>query len=150
MTKQLVIGYGNPLRGDDGVGFHVAGLLAAESLSDTVEIRACHQLTPELVEHLRDAAQVIFVDASEGHPPGTITLQVVASEDVPGAFTHNVTPGSLLAAAQSWYGCQPECYLLSVNGEGFDLSERLSPTVTAVLPVLLAQIHRLLKQGSET
>lgn len=72
MDGTLIIGYGNPLRGDDAVGF-----LAAERLSRTiadpgVTVLAVHQITPELAEPVSRARRVIFMDASVGAERGQI------------------------------------------------------------------------------
>ena len=42
----LVVGYGNPLRGDDGFGCHAAALLAADPRLEEARVLARHQLTP--------------------------------------------------------------------------------------------------------
>jgi Ni,Fe-hydrogenase maturation factor len=53
-ARRLVIGIGNLLRGDDGVG----GLLAEE-----VGGRSVQQLTPELAAELAELEVVVFIDA---------------------------------------------------------------------------------------
>ncbi len=58
----LVIGYGNELRGDDGIGPHVVSELAALELPGVLT-RIVHQLLPELAAELADTCLVIFVDA---------------------------------------------------------------------------------------
>ena len=51
MTRNtLIIGYGNPLRGDDGVGQAVARAFEAEAAIEGAEVVSCRQLTPELAE----------------------------------------------------------------------------------------------------
>jgi len=47
-ARVLVIGYGNTLRGDDGLGQRAAEALAQRALPDGVEVLSCHQLTIEL------------------------------------------------------------------------------------------------------
>jgi hydrogenase maturation protease len=59
----LVIGYGNTLRSDDGVGQRVAEAVTALSLPD-VKTVSCDLLTPEWADPISQAKQVIFVDAS--------------------------------------------------------------------------------------
>ena len=44
----LVIGYGNVLRSDDGVGWHVTERLASDARFASVTVLQRHQLTPEL------------------------------------------------------------------------------------------------------
>ena len=61
----LVIGYGNTLRGDDGIGPAVAEAVAALGLPG-VRVIVAHQLTPELAADLADAQLVVFVDAAVG------------------------------------------------------------------------------------
>ena len=68
-TSLLVIGYGNALRGDDGAGPCAARLFgercAAQPGPDDTQSRALalHQLLPELVDDLAQAARVVFLDA---------------------------------------------------------------------------------------
>ena len=69
--RRLVIGYGNRLRGDDGVGWEVASRLAAAVPSEAAHILTVHQLTPELAEPVSEADLVIFIDASRVGEPGT-------------------------------------------------------------------------------
>ena len=45
-TNLLIIGYGNPLRGDDGFGWHAALRLREIIHDDGIEILPVHQLTP--------------------------------------------------------------------------------------------------------
>ena len=48
----LIVGFGNPLRADDGVGWYVINLLQHVSFEHSVKLLACHQLMPELVEEV--------------------------------------------------------------------------------------------------
>jgi hydrogenase maturation protease len=141
MARVLVIGYGNPLRGDDGLGWH-----AAEALRSTLpeaEILTVHQLTPELAEDASRAELVIFLDAGEGGVPGDWRETPVCEEPLSTqAFTHHVTPASLLSAARQLYGQAPQGSLSSMAGESFDYREGLSETVSAALPTMLDAVIR--------
>lgn len=64
----LVIGYGNELRGDDGVGPKVAEAVEAWKLAG-VSVLALRQLTPELAADLAVVRRVIFVDAALPQKP---------------------------------------------------------------------------------
>jgi len=57
----LVIGIGNPLRSDDGVGWWLAR--RAERWLPPSQLRAVQQLTPELSADVAAAARVLFIDA---------------------------------------------------------------------------------------
>lgn len=139
MARVLIVGYGNPLRGDDGLGWH-----AAEALRATLpeaEILAVHQLTPELAEDVSRAELVIFLDAAETGVPGGWRCRGVAAEAAGAqAFTHHVTPASLIAASRLLYGHAPPAQLFTMTGELFDYREGLSETVAAALPEMLAAI----------
>jgi Ni,Fe-hydrogenase maturation factor len=69
--------------------------------SESVQVIACHQLTPELVDPVSRAELVVFIDAAETGRPGEIHIAEVQPEVDSGAFTHNVSPASLLAAAMT-------------------------------------------------
>ena len=60
----LVVGYGNPLRSDDGIGWHAARLLATDPRLDRARVLTRHQLAPELAEDVSRASLVVLVDAA--------------------------------------------------------------------------------------
>jgi len=67
----LVIGLGNPLRGDDGVGMRIAGLLAGHVLPEGVEVVQGGTLGLDLVNWMEGWRRVIIIDAAEvGEVPG--------------------------------------------------------------------------------
>jgi hydrogenase maturation protease len=81
MSKILVVGYGNPLRADDGLGCHVARELAHRLGNDKrVEVVPCHQLAPEIAQQIAATEFVIFIDACTEGEPGTITERTVLPE----------------------------------------------------------------------
>jgi hydrogenase maturation protease len=143
----LVIGYGNPLRNDDGVGQQVAQAFAARSgPREDVEILALHQLTPELAEPISRAHKVIFVDASADSTPGAITYHPVTPTPAQdgSAFTHNTSPTGLLAGARDLYGSCPEGLLITIGGASFELGETLSEPVQKALPEVLKALLAML------
>ena len=146
MTRVLILGYGNPLRGDDGFGPALAQRLQndfSELHGDSdVEIIASHQLALEYAEPLSRARRVVFVDANAGGTPGVLVFQSVdAMSQVAARLTHHLSPQTLLTYADSLYGARPsEAFLLSVSGEHFGYSETLSDTVTEALERAHAQL----------
>src|ERR1700686_2681571 len=71
--RQLIIGIGNPLRSDDGLGWAVAEQLTIEG--DTgCDIQAVHQLTPELAQKMALASLVVLIDASREGEPGELRV----------------------------------------------------------------------------
>lgn len=144
MAQVLVIGYGNPLRGDDGVGWHAAQQCAAALPPSLVNVMACHQLTPELAEPVSQAGLVIFLDADVQGPPGQLSCRSIAAQpSEAGVFSHHLTPQALLACAQALYGGSPAAMVLSISGAFFGYSECLSPVVSAALPELMQYVRAL-------
>jgi hydrogenase maturation protease len=121
----LVIGYGNTLRGDDGVGPAVAVAVAAKQLPG-VRVVTMAQLTPELAEPMARARAAVFIDArldSAASPVSTVRLRPT---DVSPPPSHVADPRSLLALAQALFGQAPDAWLVTVAGTDFGLRETLS------------------------
>lgn len=141
----LVIGYGNPLRSDDGVGQAVVEQLEAGRRSPSLETLACHQLLPEHCEPVSLAERVIFVDAAAGQSPGAIEIrEITAVPNHSAGLIHDFTPQTLLAYAELLYGRSPQAYLVTATGYSFDHGDTLSQEMTAVLPDLLRQVNSLI------
>jgi len=133
----LIIGYGNPLRGDDGFGWHAAVRLQGLIHDDGIEILPVHQLTPELMDPISRVRRVIFIDAAVGEDAGKLTVTTLAATGgAPPAFTHFATPAALLEGARSLYGAKPEALLVTVVGLDFEIGERLSEPVRLALESL--------------
>jgi hydrogenase maturation protease len=61
--KKIVLGIGNPIIGDDGVGFHVIEALEAESLPDGVTVTACDVSGFAILDYIVDHDEAIIIDA---------------------------------------------------------------------------------------
>ena len=148
MSRILIVGYGNPLRGDDGLGWHAADRLRDQIADPEIEILAVHQLTPELAEPLSRAGLAIFIDAAAEGEPGVVQRRLLEPDSGAAAFTHHATPSALLAAAQALYGRAPEAELFSVPVESLELGDRLTPVVERALERLVAEILRAADPGT--
>ena len=145
MPHTLILAYGNPLRGDDGIGPEAGERLRSILHdSDDVEIRTMHQLTPELMEPISRAARVIFIDVCEGAVPGAISQRAIEPSTGATRFTHHATPQALLAGARALYGRAAEATMLTVAGAEFSLGSGLSPAVARSLDGVVAATLRLL------
>ncbi|MDJ0751932.1 MAG: hydrogenase maturation protease [Ardenticatenaceae bacterium] len=145
-----VIGIGNPLRGDDGVGWVVADRLRSEPKMAGVKIVTCHQLLPEMAADLNQVETVIFVDAAAGGAAGETAVSLVKEDNTELVSTHHLSPAALLAYTELLYGQLPTAYLVTVGGASFDLGESLSPEVAAQLPTVLQAVKKLLPDHSLT
>ena len=151
-SARLVIGYGNPLRADDGLGWVVAQRLRAvldgDDCGGGVVVLAEHQLTPELAEPIARAQLVIFVDARAGDRPGRIDARLVTPDrDHAPAFSHDVDPSALVQMARHLYGGCPSAIVISVDGADFGYGAQLSPIVEAAIPEVMRRIHGILAGG---
>jgi hydrogenase maturation protease len=141
----LVVGYGNTLRADDGVGRLAAERLADDPRLDGVRVIGRHQLTPELALDVSRAAMVVFVDASIRPPAGIFTVEPMERTGRQGAgWSHHLDPPSLLDLAGELYGRVPDAFLISVGVESVLLGDRLSPIVEASLPGLVDAVAELI------
>ena len=130
----LLIGYGNTMRRDDGVGPAVVSRLAS-ALRDrpSCQFSVVRQLAPELAEELAGAQRVIFVDASVELPPGKVSVRPIhpcAGGSVTCALAHYEAPEFLLALAQTLYGAAPQTWLIAVGVEDLSVGDRLSPALS--------------------
>jgi hydrogenase maturation protease len=143
MAGILIVGYGNPLRSDDAVGWLAAEELARCLPATDVEILIRAQLTPEIADDLRHSDTVIFVDASHDGEPGELTVQRITAKSQPPSFSHELSPSALLQLCGAIYGCYPAAFLVSLCGECFDHGEKLSSKVAASFPHLTALVTDL-------
>jgi hydrogenase maturation protease len=143
MSRILIVGYGNPLRGDDAFGRRVAERLLELEHDPAVEILSLHQLTPELMDPLSHADFAIFIDAgASGEPGGIVERRIDPQSANRVAFTHQATPEALSAGARALYGRAAEAIMISVAGADFSLGSELSPPVAGHLEEVVAMVLR--------
>jgi hydrogenase maturation protease len=144
----LVIGYGNPLRADDGFGWQVAQRLAASLPDDAATVLAVHQLTPELAEAIGRASLAVFVDAHAGGQPGKLMVQTLtANSRGPASFSHDVDAVAILTLAHVVSGRCPPAVMLSVGGGDFGYGVGLSAAVEATVPEVMARVAAMVRTG---
>ncbi|MCA9953899.1 MAG: hydrogenase maturation protease [Anaerolineales bacterium] len=143
MNKTVVIGIGNPLRGDDGVGWAVVDALDSVAAAWGITAVRAHQLLPELIDVFCQASQVIFVDASVAGEPGTITVTPIQPAIDGPAASHQMHPGVLLALGLKLYGRMPPAYLITITGLDFGYQETLSALVQQSVSLVLDHIRQL-------
>ncbi|MCK6683387.1 MAG: hydrogenase maturation protease [Thermoanaerobaculia bacterium] len=131
----LLIAYGNPLRGDDGLAAAIASEVSRTLPEETVEILTTVQLLPEHAPSVADRRLVIFVDARAGEKPGTVNLSPVSYPDEAGggaALTHHFRPAHLLVLA-SLFGRVPRALLLTVGASEFGYGGPVSASLRSAL-----------------
>lgn len=137
MARTLVIGYGNPIRGDDGLGWYIAQRLAQAKSPRDLDVLALHQLTPELADDLSHARLAIFMDACCDVAPGLLSCRLLKPNPPQSRVTtHHLDPRGLLSFTRDVYGTSPDAILLSVGGESFGYEERMTPRIEGAIPIL--------------
>jgi hydrogenase maturation protease len=132
VVKQcLVIGCGNTLRGDDGLGPYIAETL--QNMTDLygvdVRIVAVPQLDVILASRMREADVVIFVDARGDASEELVKIERVEPAAGPVALqhtSHTISMPVLLRIALDWYGAAPLCYAVMPKGYDFSVGELVS------------------------
>ncbi len=126
----LVLGVGNELRQDDGVGLWLARRLRAE-FAGGLEVEETSELDLSLAPRLSACARLLVLDATaqaEAAPFRLLPLEAAEAIRTPRGFaTHLFDWGLLLATARDLYGQAPPAELLAVAGERFGYGEGLSP-----------------------
>lgn len=121
----LIIGYGNTLRNDDGVGQIIVKNIEKLMLNN-VKCIYQHQLTIELVEKIKGFNKVIFVDASlditEVHLIKLPRYNINNYQD----YGHYCNPEYLLYLTELVYHQNPESFLIIIPIENINLGEKLS------------------------
>lgn len=122
----LVIGWGNPSRGDDAIGPLLVEQLQAAHADAAVDWLVDFQLQVEHALDLAGRERVLFVDASQrGMAPFEVS-QVEPRRDA--SYTsHAMSPAAVLHAHRELCaGAPPVCTLLAIRGECFELGAPLS------------------------
>jgi hydrogenase maturation protease len=139
----VVVCYGNPLRGDDGVGWRVAECVATDPRLLGAHVMTAHQLLPELAVELGAASLAVLVDARVGEPPGSISVAHVAPSDQPGAWTHHLTPAALAGLALSVAGRSADVVVVSIGVESTEPGQALSHWVADAVPAVSEVVAEL-------
>lgn len=144
----LIIGYGNPSRGDDALGPTAIEAIERRMPQHPewgqVEFVTDFQLQIEFVTDLENRQRVIFIDAAASGAAPFSFGSMKAGEGVPMA-THALSPAALLAVYRRIHGADaPASFLLGIRGYEFELGAPLSERARANLDAALAMLEHWL------
>lgn len=147
----VIVGYGNTLRGDDGIGPRVAEAVAGWELPG-VRALAAHQLTPELAEPLAAADLAIFVDARVDRAGEPTRVRPLEPAGVGAAIGHAGDPRALLALTRAAFGHHPRAWSITVPATDYAIGEGLSPAAERGMEEALRQVALLVRRemGDDT
>jgi hydrogenase maturation protease len=152
----LVLGLGNPIRGDDAVGLRVAEAVRRSLPPGAdVEVDTCTLGGLRLMERLVGYDRAVLVDAilTGAHPPGTVLrlgLDDVATQNT--ASSHDVNlPTALRLAADLGLRVPAEIPIVAVEVENvLDFAEGCGPEVEAAVPRAAAAVREECDRYKET
>lgn len=135
--KVLILGIGNILMGDEGIGVHVINKLEIAGLPTEIDLMDGGTGSFLLLEPMQNASKVILIDATiDGRKPGSITrIEPKFSKDYPLTLTaHDIGLKDLIDAFYLM-GKTPNVTLYAVSIPPLqDMVTELSPKVRAVVP----------------
>ena len=161
--RVLVLGIGNILLQDEGIGVHVVQTLQHRyQIPAEIELLDGGTAGMSLLEDLMDKDHVIIIDAVHtGEPPGTVVR--LADEAVPVFLQQRISPHQLglsevLAALVLADKKPSHLVLVGVVPESMELSLEMTPTIEQKLDLLVNNVVaeltaiglQLLPQSSET
>jgi hydrogenase maturation protease len=156
-TKCVVLGLGNTLHSDDGVGPQAIQRLRndARVSEDTTTLIEGGTLGLELLTYIWDCSYLLVLDAVDiGQPPGTLVrLSSQELQTLPGkGSVHQLGVADLLVALRVLARRQPTVVLLGVQPATTDWGTELSPAVEATIGSLVeaavAELTRLERTAS--
>ena len=154
----LVLGIGNILLRDEGVGAIVAQRIEAARAAGDAVVPAGTRVVDggtlglDLLPMIGDADQVVMVDAVNlGHAPGTVTI--LRDEAVQAALSGHVSPhqigvGDLVAAARLTGTMPPRLTLVGIQPGVVSIGLELTAAVEAAVDVAVELVRRELAPGA--
>lgn len=124
-TKMLVVCIGNIARGDDGLGWRFADMLDDLALENvTIEYR--YQLQVEDTLMVCEFPLVVFVDSTEEILENGFSFTKCMPATNYFFSSHMQNPENILYLSETLYSKTPEAYILAMEGEDWELGNRLS------------------------
>jgi hydrogenase maturation protease len=141
----LIVGLGNPLRGDDGIGTRAIQMLATEALPKSVELVEGGTQGLGLIGLIQGWRRVILVDAANvGRPPGGFVRFTPQEARLLGAdqhiSVHNAGLRDALLLAETLDLLPDEIVIYGMQPEHLDWDDGLSPQIEAAMPRLVRAI----------
>lgn len=147
LKNPLILGIGNVLMGDEGVGVHAIAALEQDGFPPTVTLVDGGTGGFHLLSLVKEHEPVIFIDATmDGKPAGTLTIvRPRFASDFPKTLSaHDIGLRDLLESA-ALLGSLPRLYLLAVSIDAIQpMTMELSGAVRASLPGIAQAAREIL------
>ena len=123
IKKILILGIGNTLRGDDGIGAYVCNQVETMKMVN-VATHKVQQLQVELLDMMIDFDRVLIVDA--GINVRKVIIEVVTDVTQPHASSHHSDPAVFKALAKQLYQKDLNIYSCAIPVQSFEMGEGLT------------------------
>jgi hydrogenase maturation protease len=142
MMKVLVLGIGNLLLSDEGVGVHVARALMESDLPEEVLVLDIGTAILDALPAIEEADRIIVVDAVKGgSPPGSVYRmsheEFIRPEVIASMHGFDLSRVLLLTNRKDI----PEVIVIGVEPSRLDWSLELSPEVELIMPIILQAVR---------
>lgn len=147
-SKPVIMGLGNPLFQDEGLGVHCIARLAEDDFHQQADLVDGGTDSLALLGVVEAAEHLLVIDAiAADAPAGTICR--VNGDEIPlmmaGRMSaHQIGFQEVLALASLRGKLPAEMLLIGVQPESLDWGTQLTPTVAASIPKLIEMVQRQL------
>jgi len=158
--KTLVLGLGNELYGDDGVGIHIIRHLIEELQTEkkskpwlkNVDFRECRISGLSLLDVIVGYEKLVIIDTIKKPNPQTgriHTLEGTELRHIPGPSPHYVSlPQTLEIGEKLGLKVPREIKIIAVEAKNmYNLGEGLSSKMKKALPSIIEEVKSVLRKG---
>jgi len=161
--KTLVLGLGNELYGDDGIGIHIVRL-ARESLKthqeilpdeENINFKECSLSGLALLDVIVDCDNLVIIDTIKRTNPVTGKIRVfdvTQLRHIPGPSPHYVSvPQTIEIGKTLGLKVPTQIKIIAVEAKNmYNLGEGLSPKMKEAIPKIIQELKSLLKELHKT
>lgn len=148
--KIVIIGVGNLLMGDDGIGIHVVEALRHEALPSNVAVFSAETRAFDALEYMDGCDKAVIVDAyKKGGAPGSIyRFTFDPASEIDESFNlsmHDINFIDALRAGRGIYKLPKEIVILGIEPEvlecGLDLSFKLNDAIPNLIEAVKSELY---------
>jgi hydrogenase maturation protease len=149
--KIVILGVGNLLLSDEGVGVHIANELLKMDLSPDVSVIEGGTDGFRLLNIITEADRLIIIDAVKGDaPPGSIyRFDIGEIQNSPPGFKTSVHQIGILEVLDlsGWIGKTPYTTVIGIEPKSLEMGMQLSPEIKTKIPRIIELVIDELKKG---